>query len=77
MRLTRILLASIAVAAIGSSAFAGDASTKTRIKPLKVEKSTQAPVSLGLGGLGAGDVGLAVIGGVIAIAVISSSTSGT
>jgi hypothetical protein len=67
----------VAAAAL-TSAVAGGVAAEEKIKPLTVQKSTQAlpPVSLGgLGGLGA--VGtLAVIGGVVTFVVITQ-TSGT
>jgi len=77
MTLTKIIAASAVIALVGTSAFAGE-TVKTTIKPLTAVKSTQAPVSLGLGGLGAGGVAaLVVVGGIIAIGSISSGTSGT
>ena len=79
MKLLKIFVSSVAFAAIGSGAFAGEATTttKTTIKPLKIVKSTQTSIPLGLGGLGVGGVGLVVVGGIVVIGVVASSTSGT
>lgn len=73
------LTALVAATAI-VSAVAGGVAAEEKIKPLTVQKSTQAlpPVSLGLGG-GIGGLGLgATIGlGIITTVVIVQATSGT
>jgi len=74
-----VLLATVGVFA---TSLAGSVTAEEAIKPLVlkkpvVAKSTQAPVSLGLGGLGAGASAAVVIGGIVTTIVIIQATSGT
>jgi ABC-type proline/glycine betaine transport system substrate-binding protein len=76
-KLTAFATATALAATMATGAMAGE-NTKL-IKPLESAKSTQAvpPVSLGLGGLGAGATTALIVGGVITTIVIIQATSGT
>jgi hypothetical protein len=75
----------IAIAGVFAATLAASANAEEVIKPLDIKKpvaaakSTQAlpPVSLGLGGLGAGASTGLLIGGIITTIVVIQATSGT
>lgn len=71
-KLTTLIAATAMAGSLAGGAMAG----QDTIKPL-IKKSTQAPVSLGLGGLGAGASAAVVIGGIVLTVVVVQATSGT
>lgn len=75
-KLTVLATAAALAASVSTGAMAGE--TIKPLQPLTTAKSTQAPpVSLGLGGLGAGGASGLIVGAVVTTVVIVAATSGT
>lgn len=76
-KLTVLATAAALAASLSTGAMAGE--TIKPLQPLTTAKSTQAPppVSLGLGGLGAGGGTALIVGAVVTTVVIVAATSGT
>jgi len=71
-------LTAFATATALAATMATGAVAEETIKPLTIAKSTQVPpISLGLGGLGAGASTALIIGGIVTTIIVVQATSGT